>query len=59
MNVKLVWAGHDKRYKVNNVATTVLHCCYIAFEAFKPDLIISAGTAGGFKSAGGEIAMFI
>ena len=57
MNVKLVWAGHDKRYKVNNVATTASTLsCYIAFEAFKPDLIISAGTAGGFKSAGGEIA---
>ena len=57
MNVKLVWAGHDKRYKVNNVATTASTLsCYIAFEDFKPDLIISAGTAGGFKSAGGEIA---
>ena len=30
--------------------------CYVAIQAFKPDLIISAGTAGGFKSAGGEIA---
>lgn len=57
MEVTLVWTGHDKRYKVNNVATTASTVsCYVSIEAFKPDIIISAGTAGGFKSAGGEIA---
>eukprot|EP00944_MAST-04C_sp_MAST-4C-sp1_P001412 g1412.t1 len=57
MKVTLVWAGQDKRYQVNNVATTASTLsCYVAIQAFKPDLIISAGTAGGFKSAGGEIA---
>ena len=57
MEVILVWAGHDKRYKVINVATTASTVsCYVSIEAFKPDIVISAGTAGGFKSAGGEIA---
>eukprot|EP00944_MAST-04C_sp_MAST-4C-sp1_P010465 g10465.t1 len=57
MKVTLVWAGQDKRYQVNNVATTASTLsCYVAIQAFEPDLIISAGTAGGFKSTGGEIA---
>jgi nucleoside phosphorylase len=28
---------------------------HAALQAFKPDLLISAGTAGGFKARGGEI----
>lgn len=28
---------------------------YLAIQALKPDLVISLGTAGGFKSKGGEI----
>lgn len=28
---------------------------YLAIQTFKPDLVISLGTAGGFKAKGGEI----
>ena len=58
MKVYLTWAGTDKRFKVNNVATTAATLsCYASLQAFSGiDVIISAGTAGGFSSAGGEIA---
>lgn len=35
----------------------MLSCCMqiLELQAFKPDLLISAGTAGGFKAQGGTI----
>eukprot|EP00656_Telonema_subtile_P019758 TRINITY_DN20964_c0_g1_i1.p1 TRINITY_DN20964_c0_g1~~TRINITY_DN20964_c0_g1_i1.p1 ORF type:complete len:259 (-),score=40.90 TRINITY_DN20964_c0_g1_i1:259-1035(-) len=53
----LVWAGTDTRYAVNNVGTTASAVsAYASIIGFKPDIIISAGTAGGFRSSGGQIA---
>ena len=53
------WCGHDKRFGVNNVATTAAAvAAYAAVAAFgAPDLMISAGTAGATEGgAGGEAA---
>ncbi|CAE8734369.1 unnamed protein product, partial [Polarella glacialis] len=52
----LVWTGKDKRYSCNNVATTASAvACYAAVARFRPDLVISAGTAGGFAGLGAQI----
>jgi 5'-methylthioadenosine nucleosidase len=56
IEVFLVWTGRDKRYKVNNVATTAASVAtYAAYAAFRPDLILSAGTAGGFGAVGAVV----
>jgi 5'-methylthioadenosine nucleosidase len=56
IEIHLVWTGRDERYKVNNVATTAASVAtYAAFAAFKPDLVLSAGTAGGFGAVGARI----
>ena len=48
MEVVLVWAGQDKRFKVNNVGMTAAAVsAYASVLAFQPDLVISAGTGGG------------
>ena len=53
----VVWCGHDERFGVNNVATTAAAVsAYGAVAAFgKPDLMISAGTAGGFGQRGAAV----
>lgn len=57
VEVDLVVNGTDERTELDLIGTqaatasTMLGC-----EAFKPDLVISAGTCGGFRSRGGEIA---
>lgn len=58
MKVYLTWTGSDKRFKVNNVATTASTLsCYASLTTFPAvDLVISAGTCGGFQQAGGHIA---
>eukprot|EP00041_Stephanoeca_diplocostata_P007219 m.100978 g.100978 ORF g.100978 m.100978 type:complete len:330 (+) comp16786_c0_seq1:239-1228(+) len=58
MKVYLTWTGSDKRFKVNNVATTASTLsCYASLTKFPDvDLVISAGTCGGFQQAGGHIA---
>jgi nucleoside phosphorylase len=57
MDTVLVWAGLDERYNVNNVATTAATLsAFTSLQAFQPDLVISAGTAGGFSEAGAAIA---
>lgn len=57
MKVFLVWTGRDQRYKVNNVATTAASVAtYASIQAFHPvDLVLSAGTAGGFGSQGCQV----
>ena len=57
MEVFLVWTGRDQRYKVNNVATTAASVAtYASIQAFHPvDLVLSAGTAGGFGSQGCQV----
>eukprot|EP00854_Cymbomonas_tetramitiformis_P024973 gene24973-30450_t len=56
LRVHLVWNGRDQKYKVNNVATTAAAVAtYASIAAFHPDLVVSAGTAGGFGELGGNI----
>ena len=53
LQVFTVWNGRDRRYGGNNVATTAASvCAYASIQAFAPDLVISAGTAGGFGGSG-------
>uniref|UniRef100_A0A7S4ID08 Nucleoside phosphorylase domain-containing protein n=1 Tax=Odontella aurita TaxID=265563 RepID=A0A7S4ID08_9STRA len=48
-----VWCGRDRRFRSNSVGTVAAGvACYAAVEAFGPDLVISAGTAGGFGELG-------
>jgi len=53
VEVYLVYTGEDERYKVNNVATSVV--TYAAISAYSPCLVLSAGTAGGFSYVGGKV----
>ncbi len=48
--------GRDRRYGVDSIGTdaAVLNT-YAVIERFEPDMVISAGTAGGWSRAGGEI----
>ena len=53
-----VWCGRDPRFgNVNNVATTAAAVAtYAAIAAFgAPDLVLSAGTAGGFAACGARV----
>jgi len=51
MDVHVVWNGRCAKHGVDNVGTVpAALSTYIAAQAFKPEVIISAGTAGGFKS---------
>ena len=50
-------AGPDKRFGVDNVGTgPAALSSYLTLLTFKPDLLISSGTAGGFKAQGAAIA---
>lgn len=52
----LVWAGFDNKYHSNNVGTQAAAVsAFASIVEFSPDLVISAGTAGGFRSNGGQI----
>lgn len=54
--VHLVWNGRCKIHHVNHVATTAAAIsAYAAIAHFKPDAVISAGTAGGFSELGARI----
>ena len=56
--IHAVWCGRDPRFgNVNNVATTAAAVAtYAAVAAFgAPDLLLSAGTAGGFASMGAAV----
>lgn len=56
LTVHVVWNGRCVTHGVDNVGTVpAALSTYLAASAFKPDLIISAGTAGGFKSQGAGI----
>lgn len=49
----LVYTGWDDRLQSNNVATTAASVAtYAALAAFHPDIVLSAGTAGGFGAMG-------
>ncbi len=56
LNLSLVIAGIDERFEVANIgseAATLM--AYEAITQLKPDLLISAGTAGGFAEKGATI----
>jgi nucleoside phosphorylase len=57
-DVHVAWNGHNARFHGNNVGTTpAAVTTYAVIQLLKPDLVISAGTAGGFQAAGsGTIA---
>ena len=49
-------AGKCQLHGVDNVGTVpAAVTAYLAVHEFKPDLVISVGTAGGFKSKGAAI----
>ncbi|XP_072993696.1 5'-methylthioadenosine/S-adenosylhomocysteine nucleosidase-like [Typha latifolia] len=53
LHIDLVWPGKDPVLGVDNVGTVSASLVtYASIQAFKPDLIINAGTAGGFKAKG-------
>lgn len=55
--VHLVCFGKCKATGVDNVGTVpAALTTYLAIQAFKPDIVISTGTAGGFRSRGASIA---
>lgn len=52
----LITSGKDYRYNVDNVATQpATLAAFVAIEKTRPDLLINAGTAGGFKKKGANI----
>ncbi|KAI4297713.1 hypothetical protein L6164_037589 [Bauhinia variegata] len=56
LNINLIWPGKDPTLGVDNVGTvSSALVTYAAIQALKPDLIINAGTAGGFKAKGANI----
>ena len=58
LTVHAIWCGRDPRFgNVNNVATTAAAVAtYAAIAAFgAPDLLLSAGTAGGFAARGARV----
>lgn len=56
ITVDVVIPGKDEVHGVDNVGTVPSAVLtYAAIDAFKPDVIINAGTAGGFKAKGAAI----
>ncbi|XP_050363130.1 5'-methylthioadenosine/S-adenosylhomocysteine nucleosidase [Argentina anserina] len=53
LEINLVWPGKDQTLGVDSVGTVPASLVtYAAIQALQPDLIINAGTAGGFKEKG-------
>ncbi|OIV97535.1 hypothetical protein TanjilG_12292 [Lupinus angustifolius] len=56
LNLNLIWPGKDPALGVDSVGTiSSALVTYAAIQALQPDLIINAGTAGGFKARGASI----
>jgi len=56
LHVTLIVGGKDKDLNVDNVATQpATLMTYLGIEHFNPDIVINAGTAGGFSSQGCKI----
>ncbi|KAK8518704.1 hypothetical protein V6N13_018024 [Hibiscus sabdariffa] len=54
--INLVWPGKDLTLGVDSVGTVSASLVtYASIQALQPDLIINAGTAGGFKAKGAGI----
>ena len=57
MNVSVVTSGKCWRYGVDSVGTVpAALAAYAVLTTLKPDLLLNAGTAGGFRSRGGGAA---
>ncbi|KAA8536022.1 hypothetical protein F0562_028500 [Nyssa sinensis] len=53
LNINIIWLGNDSVFGVNSVGTVSASLVtYASIQVLKPDLIINAGTAGGFKAKG-------
>jgi len=56
VQVTVATNGKSTAHKVDNVGTCAATITtLLSVQLFKPDVIINAGTAGGFKSKGGNI----
>lgn len=56
LHIHIVQNGKDAEHGVDNVGTApAALSTFLACQRFQPDLIISVGTAGGFKSQGAAI----
>lgn len=56
VNIHLICNGKCKKFGVDNVGTVpAALTAYLAIQEFQPDLLLSVGTAGGFKSIGAAI----
>lgn len=56
LHINLVWPGKDPSLGVDSVGTISSSLVtYASIQALKPDLIINAGTAGGFKAKGASV----
>ncbi|KAJ8631546.1 hypothetical protein MRB53_024869 [Persea americana] len=53
LKINIIWPGKDQSLGVDCVGTiSASLVTYASIQALKPDLIINAGTAGGFKAKG-------
>ncbi|KAI6677624.1 hypothetical protein NL676_038420 [Syzygium grande] len=56
LQLNVIWPGKDLVLGVNNIGTIpAALVTYASVQALKPDLIINAGTAGGYMSKGADI----
>ncbi|XP_047322716.1 5'-methylthioadenosine/S-adenosylhomocysteine nucleosidase-like [Impatiens glandulifera] len=56
LNVNVIWPGKDANLGVDSVGTiSASLVTFASIRALKPDLIINAGTAGGFKVKGANV----
>ena len=56
LNIGLVVSGVDPRFGCAAVGTTpAVIATYLGIQTFKPDLVVNAGTCGGFRAKGCEI----
>ena len=56
LQITVVTSGKDAATGVNNIGTAPAALgAYLALERLKPDLLLNAGTCGGFKAEGGAI----
>ncbi|KAK3421043.1 hypothetical protein EUGRSUZ_G01750 [Eucalyptus grandis] len=56
LQLNVIWPGKDLALGVNNIGTIpAALVTYASIQALKPDLIINAGTAGGYVSKGANI----
>ncbi|KAK4742282.1 hypothetical protein SAY87_000283 [Trapa incisa] len=57
LNINLIWPGKDPSLGVDSVGTiSASLVTYASICALQPDLIINAGTCGGFKAKGASIS---